>query len=93
MGNAGFTEVTQLAAARELLAEYCEPHGRTQRRSPADAVGHVLADDVEAVRPVPHYDRAAMDGYAVRATDSLHRTLHSSGPRAVRPSRFGSHPG
>ncbi|PSP45389.1 molybdopterin molybdenumtransferase MoeA, partial [Halobacteriales archaeon QH_6_66_25] len=81
MGNAGFTEVTQLAAARELLAEYCEPHGRTERRSPADAVGHVLADDVEAVRPVPHYDRAAMDGYAVRAADTFGATDRS-------PARF-----
>ncbi|PSP91691.1 molybdopterin molybdenumtransferase MoeA [Halobacteriales archaeon QS_4_66_20] len=81
MGNAGFTEVTQLAAARELLAEYCEPHGRTQRRSPADAVGHVLADGVEAVRPVPHYDRAAMDGYAVQAADTFGATDRS-------PARF-----
>ena len=81
MGNAGFTEVTQLAAARELLAEYCEPHGRTERRSPADAVGHVLADGVEAVRPVPHYDRAAMDGYAVQAADTFGATDRS-------PARF-----
>ena len=81
MGNAGFTEVTQLAAARERLAECCEPHGRTQRRSPADAVGHVLADGVEAVRPVPHYDRAAMDGYAVRAADTFGATDRS-------PARF-----
>ena len=81
MGNAGFTEVTRLAAARELLAECCEPHGRTERRSPADAVGHVLADGVEAVRPVPHYDRAAMDGYAVRAADTFGATDRS-------PARF-----
>ena len=81
MGNAGFTEVTRLAAARELLAECCEPHGRTERRSPADAVGHVLADGVEAVRPVPHYDRAAMDGYAVQAADTFGATDRS-------PARF-----
>jgi len=81
MGNAGFTEVTRLAAARELLAECCEPHGRTERRSPTDAVGHVLADGVEAVRPVPHYDRAAMDGYAVQAADTFGATDRS-------PARF-----
>ena len=77
MGNAGFTEVTRLSTARERLAERCEPHDRTERRSPADAVGHVLASDVQAVRPVPHYDRAAMDGYAVRATDTFGATERS----------------
>ena len=81
MGNAGFTEVTQLAAARERLTECCEPHGRTERRSPANAVGHVLADGVEAVRSVPHYDRAAMDGYAVQAADTFGATDRS-------PARF-----
>lgn len=35
-----------------------------------DAGGRVAASSVEAERPVPHYDRAAMDGYAVRATDT-----------------------
>jgi molybdopterin molybdotransferase len=35
-----------------------------------DAVGRIAAADVEAERPVPHYDRAAMDGYAVRAEDT-----------------------
>ena len=35
-----------------------------------DAVGRVVASDVVAERPVPHYDRAAMDGYAVRAKDT-----------------------
>ncbi|WP_141015416.1 molybdopterin molybdotransferase MoeA [Nocardioides sambongensis] len=35
----------------------------------ADAVGRVLAADVEAAVPVPRFDHAAMDGYAVRAAD------------------------
>ncbi len=77
MGNTGFTEVTRLATARERLAEHCEPHDRTERRSPADAVGHVLARSVAAVRAVPHYDRAAMDGYAVRAADTFGATDRS----------------
>jgi molybdopterin molybdotransferase len=34
------------------------------------ATGRVAASDVSAERPVPHYDRAAMDGYAVRAEDT-----------------------
>lgn len=35
-----------------------------------DAVGRIAASPVEAERPVPHYDRAAMDGYAVRSEDT-----------------------
>jgi molybdopterin molybdotransferase len=35
-----------------------------------DAGGRIAASPVEAERPVPHYDRAAMDGYAVRAADT-----------------------
>ncbi|MFD1721656.1 molybdopterin molybdenumtransferase MoeA, partial [Amnibacterium endophyticum] len=31
----------------------------------AAAVGAVLAEDATAVAPVPHYDSAAMDGWAV----------------------------
>ncbi|MDZ7687650.1 MAG: gephyrin-like molybdotransferase Glp [Halobacteriales archaeon] len=35
-----------------------------------DAKGRVVGSSVVAERPVPHYDRAAMDGYAVRAEDT-----------------------
>jgi len=45
-----------------------------------DAEGRVVASPVEAERPVPHYDRAAMDGYAVRAAD----THGASGASPVR---------
>jgi molybdopterin molybdotransferase len=34
------------------------------------AAGRVLATDVIATVPVPHFDRAAFDGYAVRAGDT-----------------------
>src|SRR5574341_505292 len=35
----------------------------------ADALGRVLARDVAADRDLPAFDRAAMDGYALRAAD------------------------
>ena len=35
-----------------------------------DAYGRILAEDVQARFDVPHFDRAAMDGYAVRAADT-----------------------
>ena len=34
------------------------------------ATGRVAASDIVAERDVPHYDRAAMDGYAVHAADT-----------------------
>ena len=39
-----------------------------------DAGGRVLADDVVAGEPVPAFDRAAMDGYAVRGEETFGAT-------------------
>ncbi|MCS4541095.1 MAG: molybdopterin molybdotransferase MoeA [Euryarchaeota archaeon] len=36
-----------------------------------DALGRVLAEDIVADRDVPNFDRAAMDGFAVRASDTF----------------------
>ncbi len=45
-----------------------------------DATGRVLAEDVVACFPLPHWDNSAMDGYAVRDCDCLsHRQLHVTG--------------
>ena len=69
--RAGFKRRTRLADARERLQEVADPHGRTETLSVADADGRVLAEVVAASRDVPHYERAAMDGYAVRAADTF----------------------
>lgn len=47
------------------------PHRRTERCPLPTVDDRVLAADVDARRNVPHYDRAAMDGYAVHAADTL----------------------
>ncbi|MFB6106282.1 MAG: gephyrin-like molybdotransferase Glp [Halobacteriaceae archaeon] len=65
-----FTERTRLAAARERLRERVADHDRTETFPVADADGRTLAAAVTAARDVPHYARAAMDGYAVRAADT-----------------------
>ncbi|MFP3909004.1 MAG: gephyrin-like molybdotransferase Glp [Archaeoglobaceae archaeon] len=36
-----------------------------------ESVNRVLAEDVVSDRDIPHFDRAAMDGYAVRAEDTF----------------------
>jgi molybdopterin molybdotransferase len=84
MNETGFTSVMQLAEARERLGERCEPHGRTEAVAVGDAGGRVLATPAAAERAVPHYDRAAMDGYAVRAGDTFDATERS--PVYLRPS-------
>ena len=55
--------------ARAALAEF-GPVG-TERVRVADAAGRVLAEDLSAPGDLPHFDRANMDGYAVRAADTF----------------------
>jgi molybdopterin molybdotransferase len=71
MDEAGFDSVVGLEEARNRLWDIAHSHGRSESLPVADAAGRVLATGVEAKRAVPHYDRAAMDGYAVRASDTF----------------------
>lgn len=64
-----FDDVARLAEARERLREVVAP-GDTETVPVGDAAGRTLAAPVRARRAVPHYERAAMDGYAVRAEDT-----------------------
>ena len=66
----GFKERTRLDDARDALAERVGPHGRTRQVDLEVATGLVTAAPVTADRDVPHYNRAAMDGWAVRAADT-----------------------
>ncbi|PHQ37565.1 molybdopterin molybdenumtransferase MoeA [Halorubrum persicum] len=69
--EAGFKRRTRVADALATLLDAAEPHGRTESAPLADADGRVVAERIDAPRPVPNYDRAAMDGYAVRAEDTF----------------------
>jgi molybdopterin molybdotransferase len=69
--DGGFKDRTRLADARERLREAVEPHGRAEQVPVASADGRVLATAAAARRDVPHYERAAMDGFAVRAEDTF----------------------
>jgi molybdopterin molybdotransferase len=67
--------------------------GRTVRLGPEpvaldDALGRVLAEDVTSADPVPGFDNSAMDGYAVRASDTA---ATPSTLRVIDESRAG-HP-
>ncbi|MDY6819918.1 MAG: molybdopterin molybdotransferase MoeA [Halobacteriales archaeon] len=69
--HTAFKDRTRLADARQRFAEYVEPHGRTESVPIEAAAGRVVDQSITADRAVPHYQRAAMDGWAVRAEDTF----------------------
>jgi molybdopterin molybdotransferase len=69
--QSGFKETTRVSVARDRLRDVVTGHDRTDSIPLLEADGRVLAESVNAPRNVPHYSRAAMDGYAVRAKDTF----------------------
>ena len=69
--RAGFKDRTRVADARERLLAAVAPHGRTETLPLTEADGRAVADTTVSPTPVPGYDRAAMDGWAVRAEDTF----------------------
>jgi len=66
-----FRDRTSLDEARARVLDHVEHHGRTESVPLMDADGRVLAREMRSPGNVPHYPRAAMDGYAVRAADTF----------------------
>ncbi|MFZ3149243.1 MAG: molybdopterin molybdotransferase MoeA [Methanothrix sp.] len=58
------------AAAKEMLLDRCLPLQRTQILQNAQAAGRVLSQDIASPVNLPGFDRAAMDGFAVRSADT-----------------------
>ncbi|SDR02329.1 molybdopterin molybdotransferase MoeA [Natronobacterium texcoconense] len=75
--EAGFKVRTPVDEARQVLRDAVEragdgtPATGTETLEVERADGRVLAAPLESARNVPHYRRAAMDGYAVRAEDTF----------------------
>ncbi|SIS04716.1 molybdopterin molybdotransferase MoeA [Natronorubrum thiooxidans] len=90
--EAGFKIRTPVDEARQILRtavedasdgdESSETPSRTETVAVERADGRVLAAPVTAARNVPHYQRAAMDGYAVRAADTFGASARS--PEVLR---------
>ena len=64
-------ETIPLDDALALILGAATPLTRTERVELRDADGRVLAGPVAAPMDVPPFDRAAMDGFAVRAEDTF----------------------
>ncbi len=62
-------ELIELGAARAAVLAEARPLG-TEPVALSDAAGRVLAEEVVAAEDVPGFDNSAMDGYAVRASDT-----------------------
>jgi molybdenum cofactor synthesis domain-containing protein len=66
----GFASYTRLSDALEIIIANVKPLG--SELVPFDrALGRVLAEDIISKVDVPPFDRAAVDGYAVRAADTF----------------------
>ncbi len=67
----GFKERTPIDLALSLLSEVELKKIDSECVSVFDACGRILAEDIIAKIDVPHFDRSAVDGYAVRAEDTF----------------------
>jgi putative molybdopterin biosynthesis protein len=66
-----FLDVVGLEEAKVRLATHVDARPRVSERVPlGQALGRVLAEDVVAGVDVPGFDRAGVDGFALRAADS-----------------------
>lgn len=73
----GFQKLTLVEDALQAFLNNLniQPTPKTTVRT-ADALNRVLAEDITAKTDLPRFDRAAMDGYAVRAEDTFGATQY-----------------
>ena len=69
-----FRDTISLEEARAIITRSLRTIERTERVPLQEAHGRVLAEEVSAPADVPPFSRAAMDGYAVRAADTIGAT-------------------
>src|SRR5262245_16847463 len=80
----------ELEEARRLVLQHVKPLG-TDPVLLGEALGRILAEDVESAHPVPGFDNSSMDGFAVRASATGGASPESPATLAViDESRAGS---
>jgi molybdopterin molybdotransferase len=77
-----FGALLPFAEAKKLVDNNIKPITRVETVNIDDALGRVLAEDVVAGLSIPPFDRAAMDGYAVKAKDTFNAGQRS--PRVLK---------
>jgi molybdopterin molybdotransferase len=78
-------------AALEIVLNHTPNLGR-EEVALADSLGRVLAEDVCADTDLPPFDRSAMDGYAVRASDVSGAPVVLDVAGQVRAGQWPEHP-
>ena len=71
MGMRPLRSLVSFEEALKLCLENARPIARSQSVPLVEAAGRVLSEDIQAGFDVPGFDRAAMDGFAVRAEDTF----------------------
>ena len=66
-----FGALLSFEEAMKVVEANIKPLNRTETIDIDDAVGRALAADLVSVLSIPSFDRAAMDGYAVKAKDTF----------------------
>jgi molybdopterin molybdotransferase len=87
-----FQHTIPLEEALARLEASARPIDRVERVPLEAAAGRVLAAAVRADRDVPPFDRAAMDGYAVRAADTAGATPEQPAVLVCRGVAFTGEP-
>jgi molybdopterin molybdotransferase len=72
----GFRSRVDLAEARSRIVDAVPPLGSVEEAGLRDALDRILAVGVDAPRPVPAFDRASMDGWAVEASRTFPATAY-----------------
>jgi len=72
--ESGFPKITSISSALSQFLDVIVPVSRSGNIRLEDADGRVLSGDIIAPINVPHYNRSAMDGYAVVAADTFGST-------------------
>ncbi len=66
-----FGALLPFGEAKRVIDENIKPLTRVEVVNIDDSPGRVLAEDIVAILSTPPFDRAAMDGYAVKAKDTF----------------------
>lgn len=67
----GFFETKSLAEAKQIALAKVQALSETEQIETQSALGRILAQDVCSPVDLPGFDRAGMDGYAVKAADTF----------------------
>jgi len=72
-----FQELIDFERAKKIILENTWEMDRVEEISITEACGRVLAEDIEADFNIPGFARAAMDGYAVIASDTFGASMRN----------------